>query len=103
MRNALGITIWGNSLDQYITNGGEVNKKLPVSQCFTSKRAPRQNHSDAGRACLFVHNRVGKVDIFLIHFLFGQTYRFTEALEMDHLPLTQESDYIVYVRIVGQT
>lgn len=50
---------------------------------------------------LFVKRRVGKVDVFLVHLLLGQTHRLAEALEMNHLPLTQEPDDVVDIWIVG--
>ena len=50
---------------------------------------------------LFVKRRVGKVDVFLVHLLLGQTHRLAEALEVNDLPLTQEADDVVDIRIVG--
>ena len=44
---------------------------------------------------LFVKRRVGKVDVFLVHLLLGQTHRLAEALEVNDLPLTQEADDVV--------
>ena len=51
---------------------------------------------------LFVEGRIGKVYIFLIHALLGQGNRLTKALEVDYFSLTQESDHIIDIRIVGQ-
>ena len=52
---------------------------------------------------LFVKRRVGKVDVFLVHLLLGQTHRLAEALEMDDLPFTQKTDGRDHVRVVHQT
>lgn len=51
---------------------------------------------------LFVKRRVGKVDVFLVHLLLGQTHRLAEALEVNDLPLTQEADDVVDIRVVGK-
>ena len=51
---------------------------------------------------LFVKRRVGKVDVFLVHLLLGQTHRLAEALEVNDLPLTQEADDVVYIWVVGK-
>ena len=58
-------------------------------------------------SCIFgmngIKSRISEVDILLIHALFGQGDGLPKALEVDNLPLTQESDHIVDIRIVGQT
>ena len=49
-----------------------------------------------------VKGRIVKIDIFLIHLFFAQPQTLTEALEMDNLPLSEESDDIVDIGIIGQ-
>lgn len=50
----------------------------------------------------FVKSRVGEIDIFGVHFLLAQADTLTEPLEVDDLPLPQEADHVVYIRVVGQ-
>ena len=49
-----------------------------------------------------VKGRVDGVDVLLIHALGGQAQSFAEALVVHHLPLAQEADDVVDVRVVGQ-
>lgn len=49
-----------------------------------------------------VKSRVGKIDIPGIHLLFAQAKALAKTLEVDNLPLTQEADDVVYIRVVGQ-
>lgn len=50
-----------------------------------------------------VEGRIGKVDVvFLRHAVLGQTQALTEPLEVDHLPLAQELDDVVHVRVVAE-
>ena len=51
---------------------------------------------------LFVKRGVGEVDIFLVHALLRQAQSLAEALEVDNLPLPQEADHVIHIRIVGQ-
>lgn len=53
--------------------------------------------------CLFIKRRVRKIDIFLIHLIFGKGYGFAKPLEMDNLPLTEESNHVGDIRIVTHT
>ena len=57
--------------------------------------------------CIFnlisaVKGRIHEVDILLIHFFSGKLKSFSKTLEMDHLPLAQEADHIVDIRIIRQ-
>ena len=49
-----------------------------------------------------VEGWIGEVDIFLSHALLGQAKSLAEALEMHNLPLAQELDNVIYVRVVAQ-
>lgn len=51
---------------------------------------------------LFIKGRVGKVHVFLIHFLLSQLDSLAETLEMDNLAFPEEANDIIYVRIVRQ-
>ena len=51
---------------------------------------------------LHIKGRVGGVDIALIQLFPKQLGRFSEALEMDDLPLPQELDHVVHIRVIGQ-
>ena len=51
---------------------------------------------------LDVKRRVHKIHILLIQFLPQQLHSLAKALEVDDLPLPQEADHIVYIRIVGK-
>ena len=53
-------------------------------------------------AVLFVESGVCKIDVLLIHAFLGQRDGLTETLEVDDLPLTEEADHIVDVRIIGE-
>lgn len=46
---------------------------------------------------------VGKIDIFRVHLLFAQPQALAKALEVDDLPLPQEADDVVHVRIIAET
>ena len=50
-----------------------------------------------------VERRVGEVDIFLIHLGLGQFEGLAEALEVDDLPLPQEADHVVHIRVITET
>ena len=49
-----------------------------------------------------VEGGVGEIDVPGVHLLLAQPQTFAEALEVDDLPLPQEADYVVYIRVVGQ-
>lgn len=49
-----------------------------------------------------VKGRVGEIDVPGIHLLLAQTQTFTEPLEVDDLPLPEEADHVIYVRVVRQ-
>ena len=49
-----------------------------------------------------VEGGVGEVDVFGVHFLLAQAQAFSEALEVNDLPLPQKADDVVHVRVVGQ-
>ena len=49
-----------------------------------------------------VKGRVGKIDIFRVHLLFAQPQALAKALEVDDLPLPQEADDVVHVRIIAE-
>ena len=55
----------------------------------------------AGKRGLFVESRVGKVHVFLVHALLGQGDGLAKPLEMDDLPLPEEADDIVDIRVIG--
>lgn len=48
----------------------------------------------------FIKGRVVKIDIFCIHLFLAQPHTFTEALEVHNFALSQESDYVIDIRIV---
>ena len=50
----------------------------------------------------FVKRRIGEVDVFLIHLVFCQPYRLAKPLEVHDLPLAQEADDIVHIRVIGE-
>jgi hypothetical protein len=50
----------------------------------------------------FVESGVAEVDVGGVHLFLAQADAFTEPLEVDNLPLPQEADYVVYIRVVGQ-
>ena len=50
---------------------------------------------------LFVEAGIEIVDILFVQFVFGQAQSLAEALEVNDLPLTQEADDVVDIRIVG--
>lgn len=50
-----------------------------------------------------VKGGVVEIDVFLIHLLFTEPQTFTETLEVYDLPLPQEANDVVHVRIVTQT
>ena len=49
-----------------------------------------------------VEGGVGEVDVFGVHALLAQAQALAKALEVDDLPLPQEADDVVHVRVVGQ-
>ena len=51
---------------------------------------------------LHIEGRVGGVDIALVQLFPEQLGGFSEALEVDDLPLPQEFNNVVHVRVVGQ-
>ena len=51
---------------------------------------------------LQIHGRIHPVYIALIQLFPQQLHGFAESLEVDDLPLTQEFDHIVHIRIIGQ-
>ena len=54
------------------------------------------------RGSPFVEGGIGKVDILGVHLVLAQPQAFAEALEVDDLPLPEEADDVVHVRVVGQ-
>ena len=50
----------------------------------------------------FVESGVAEVDVGGVHLLLAQADTFAKPLEVDDLPLPQEADYVVYIRVVGQ-
>ena len=50
----------------------------------------------------FVKGWVCEINVPGIHLLFAQAQALAKTLEMDNFPLTQETDDVVYVRVVGQ-
>ena len=77
-----------------------LSEKQGYKVMFSARCAGGKHGNAAG---LLVESRIGKVDVLLIHTLFGKGNGLTEALEMDDLPLTQEADHIVDIRVVGQS
>ena len=49
-----------------------------------------------------IKSRVHEIHILLIQLFPQQLYRLTEALEVDHLPLPEELDHVIHIRIVGE-
>ena len=50
----------------------------------------------------FVEGGVGEIDVFGVHLVLAQPQTFAEALEVDDLPLPEEADDVVHVRVIGQ-
>ena len=50
-----------------------------------------------------VEGGVGEVDVFGVHALLAQAQALAKALEVDDLPLPQEADDVVHVRIIAET
>ena len=50
----------------------------------------------------FVESGVAEVDVGGVHLLLAQADTFAKALEVNNLPLTQETDHIVYIWVIGQ-
>ena len=55
----------------------------------------------AKRLRLQIERGVHVIDVFLIQSPSQQLDGFAEALEMDDLPLAQETDGVVHIRVVG--
>ena len=51
---------------------------------------------------LFVERGVDKIDVFLVHFILGQSQTFAKPLEVDDLSGPEKFDDIVYIRIIGE-
>ena len=49
-----------------------------------------------------VKGRVGEVHILLVHFLSSKAESFSESLEVDNLPGSQELNNIVHIRVIGK-
>lgn len=52
---------------------------------------------------LLVKSRVGEVDVFRVHLFLAKPQALAKPLEVHDLPLPQEADDVVDVRIVGKT
>ena len=50
--------------------------------------------------CTASQNGIGKIHVFLVHFVFSRADRLTEALEVNDLAFPEEANHIVYIRIV---
>ena len=50
---------------------------------------------------LFVERGVDKIDVFLVHFILGQSQTLAKPLEVDDLSGPEKFDDIVYIRIIG--
>ena len=50
-----------------------------------------------------VKGRIEIVDILFVQFVFGQAQSLAEALEVDDLPLPQEADHVVHIRVITET
>ena len=50
-----------------------------------------------------IKRRVDEIEVFLVHFFFGEPKAFAKALEMNNFTGSQELDDIVNVRIVRKT
>ena len=63
------------------------------------------NASQVGTHCFFldIDGRIHEIHILLIQFLPQQLHSLAEPLEMNDLPLPQEPDHIVYIRIIRKT
>ena len=49
----------------------------------------------------FVKGRVSKVDVSCVHLLFAQAQTLAKSLEVDNFPLSQKTDDVVDIWIVG--
>ena len=49
-----------------------------------------------------VEGGVGKIDVFRVHLLLAHPQALTEALEVHDLPLPQEADHVVDIRVIAQ-
>ena len=52
---------------------------------------------------LFVECGVGEIDILAVHLFLAQPQTLAEALEVDDLPLPQEADHVVHIRVITET
>ena len=52
---------------------------------------------------LFVKRRVGHIVIFAVQLIGGYPQPLTKALIMDDLPLPQEADHVVHIRVITET
>ena len=74
-------------------NNDQETGRLPG---LLSASAPRGPGLDS------VERRIGEIDVSGVHFFLAQPQTLAEALEVDDLPLAQEADGVVHVRVVGQ-
>ena len=52
---------------------------------------------------LSIKGRIEKIDILLVHLILRDLQTLTEALEVDDLTFSQETDDVVYIGIVAET
>ena len=77
---------------------------LPSTVCRLRKNNDITSGADRDiRPCILQIDRwVHIVDILLIQLLAQQLHRFAKALEVIDLPLTQELDYVINIRIIAE-
>ena len=51
---------------------------------------------------LLIERRIHEIHILLVQFLPEQLHGLAETLEMDDLPLPQEADHIIHIRVIRQ-
>lgn len=67
-------------------------KFLPIFLCYFKMTAAVY--------LLHIHCRIHEVNVFLIQFFTKELHCFPKSLEVDNLPLSQEFDNIVYIRVI---
>ena len=76
------------------------DKKVPIYQ-YSTEASRHQDVVTAGSICLHIDCRIHKVYILPIQLLTQEFHGLAEPLEMDDLPLPEETDDVVDVRVVA--
>ena len=54
-------------------------------------------------SALHIEGGIHTVHVLLVQFFPQKLYGFTETLEMNNFPLTEEFDNIIHIRVIGKT